>query len=756
MSLLTLKNIGKIYASEGSVAVGIRGVNLSFERGEFVAVTGKSGSGKSTLLNVISGIDTYEEGELYVNGEATSHYQQPEWDDYREEYISFIFQNYNIIDSFTVLENVELALLHIEDKRERRERALALIDRVGLSSHLKHKGSRLSGGQKQRTVIARALAKDSPIILADEPTGNLDAETSREIIELLSNVSRDKLVIVVTHNFEDVEQYATRHIRIFDGAVESDRSLKACELPQNVENEKKRYKKSEQRRKIDNGFALGKSMFCSRPRLSLFLCFLMLVGTLGIFLVTSFCGDAAALFQPYYMFNNIEGRVVLTDRGGGVIPESELSKIAEEYGAKDYLRCDALLDSSESQAMTLFAGENPDDYPELFVDCTYGVDFGNSILGRYPMENDEVLLYLPISYKTYVGSDSLLFEDVMLGDIGLKLVGVKYYYDNNIMPQCVFTEDGFRTATAAYYLSYLSKFSLSVNVTLDDGKTVKTQLTDVVTSFDMPSDKVYVDSSSYRKLLGEYDNITSVEAVYSAKYNNYNYFFDSEATTMSFERKFTNSELTNEKPIVKDKDDYSKKDRLIISDELVREIAESVLDGAYKQSSLFFDNDELAHSAAEKLKDAGYIAVTADTTYEPSALNVIVEIMLSLLYAFAWIVSILFLGFFINVCSSRTLGAFKGDLAIMRSMGIPVDVIRIGMYARMLISLLPAFLGVILLSVLIFTVPKFNELFTYLYAWQYGVIFLGMLLLTSFITHRQIKRLFGESVKRSLRGGDVA
>ena len=189
---------------------------------------------------------------------------------------------------------------------------------------------------------------------------------------------------------------------------------------------------------------------------------------------------------------------------------------------------------------------------------------------------------------------------------------------------------------------------------------------------------------------------------------------------MSFERKFTNSELTNEKPIVKDKDDYSKKDRLIISDELVREIAESVLDGAYKQSSLFFDNDELAHSAAEKLKDAGYIAVTADTTYEPSALNVIVEIMLSLLYAFAWIVSILFLGFFINVCSSRTLGAFKGDLAIMRSMGIPVDVIRIGMYARMLISLLPAFLGVILLSVLIFTVPKFNELFTYLYAWQIG------------------------------------
>ena len=206
MALLTLKNIGKIYVSDSNVAVGIRGVDLSFDRGEFVAVTGKSGSGKSTLLNVISGMDTYEEGELYIEDSPTSHYLQSDWEEYREKYISFIFQDYNIIDSFTVLQNVELALMHIEDKKARRERALELIGRVGLTSHIKHKGSKLSGGQKQRTVIARALAKDSPIILADEPTGNLDATTSKEIIELLREVSKDKLLIVVTHNFEEVEQ----------------------------------------------------------------------------------------------------------------------------------------------------------------------------------------------------------------------------------------------------------------------------------------------------------------------------------------------------------------------------------------------------------------------------------------------------------------------------------------------------------------------------------------------------------------------
>ena len=196
MAYLSLQGIGKIYVSEGNVAVGIRGVNLSFDRGEFVAITGRSGSGKSTLLNVISGMDSYEEGELWIEGQPTSHYLQPDWERYREKYISFVFQDYNIIDSYTVLENVELALMHIPDPKERKRRAVALLERVGLGGHLHQKGSKLSGGQKQRTVIARALAKDSPIILADEPTGNLDAETSREIIALLREVSHDKLLIV--------------------------------------------------------------------------------------------------------------------------------------------------------------------------------------------------------------------------------------------------------------------------------------------------------------------------------------------------------------------------------------------------------------------------------------------------------------------------------------------------------------------------------------------------------------------------------
>ncbi len=228
--LLKLKNIGKIYDSNDIFTIGIRGINLEFDYNEFVTIEGESGSGKSTLLNVIGANDTYEEGELYINGEETSHYSETEWEKYREKNIrekniATIFQDFNIIENLTVLENVELALLRLDDKIERRKRAKELIDRVGLTKQINQRGSKLSGGEKQRTVIARALAKDAPIILADEPTGNLDVKASKEVAALLKEVSKDKLVIVVTHNPEFFKQYATRRVRIYDGSVSEDKTI---------------------------------------------------------------------------------------------------------------------------------------------------------------------------------------------------------------------------------------------------------------------------------------------------------------------------------------------------------------------------------------------------------------------------------------------------------------------------------------------------------------------------------------------------
>ena len=231
MSMIKLENVSKFYKSTETVSVGMQHINLEFNLGEFVAVTGESVSGKSTLLNVISGLDGYEEGELYINGEETSHYTIAEWERYRGSNIGFVFQNYNIIDSFTVYQNVLLALeVQGYPKKDRKKRALELIEKVGLLSHKNHKASKLSGGQKQRAVIARALAKDCPIIVADEPTGNLDSASGAQVLKLLHDISQHKLVIVVTHDFEQVEEYATRKIKMHDGEVVEDKVLKKTEI----------------------------------------------------------------------------------------------------------------------------------------------------------------------------------------------------------------------------------------------------------------------------------------------------------------------------------------------------------------------------------------------------------------------------------------------------------------------------------------------------------------------------------------------
>src|SRR5690554_1041547 len=236
MSLIKLENISKYYKSGDGVSVGMQKVSLDFNIGEFVAVTGESGSGKSTLLNVISGLDTYEDGELFIQNEETSHFTMKDWENYRSKYIGFIFQNYNIIDAYSVYENVLLALeIQNYPKKLRKKRALELIEKVGLLSHKNHKASKLSGGQKQRCVIARALAKDCPIIVADEPTGNLDSESSKQVIDLLHDIAKDKLVIVVTHDFDQVKSYATRKIKMHDGEVVEDRKFKQSEVAENIE-----------------------------------------------------------------------------------------------------------------------------------------------------------------------------------------------------------------------------------------------------------------------------------------------------------------------------------------------------------------------------------------------------------------------------------------------------------------------------------------------------------------------------------------
>ena len=221
--MLQLKDVCKSYTTADFTQVALDHVSLAFRDNEFVAILGPSGSGKTTMLNIIGGLDHYDSGDLLIDGISTKQYRDRDWDTYRNNRIGFVFQAYNLIPHQTILENVELALtLSGVSRAERRERACAALERVGLGEHINKKPSQLSGGQMQRVAIARALVNEPEIILADEPTGALDSKTSVQIMDLLTEIAGDRLVIMVTHNPELAEQYATRIVNLADGVIKSD------------------------------------------------------------------------------------------------------------------------------------------------------------------------------------------------------------------------------------------------------------------------------------------------------------------------------------------------------------------------------------------------------------------------------------------------------------------------------------------------------------------------------------------------------
>ena len=221
--MLELKNITKDYVSGDSKVQALKGIRIEFRKSEFVSILGQSGCGKTTLLNIIGGLDRYTSGDLVINGKSTKKFKDKDWDAYRNYSVGFVFQNYNLIPHQTVLSNVELALtISGVSREERKERAIKALEDVGLKEQIHKKPNQLSGGQMQRVAIARALVNNPDIILADEPTGALDTKTSVQIMEILKEISKDKLIVMVTHNPELAEKYSTRIVKILDGVITDD------------------------------------------------------------------------------------------------------------------------------------------------------------------------------------------------------------------------------------------------------------------------------------------------------------------------------------------------------------------------------------------------------------------------------------------------------------------------------------------------------------------------------------------------------
>ena len=264
--MLVLKNIKKEYGAKAEIVPALRGVDMAFRKNEFVAILGHSGCGKTTLLNIIGGLDRYTDGELYINGVSTKEYKDRDWDTYRNHSIGFVFQSYNLISHQSVLANVELALtVSGVPKKERRKRAVEALAKVGLAGLEKKRPNQLSGGQMQRVAIARALINDPEILLADEPTGALDTDTSEQVMDILREVAKERLVIMVTHNPELADKYATRIIRVRDGLVTDDSAPyteeeEALERKDAEEKEEKPSKKAKKAKKASMNYRTAFSL----------------------------------------------------------------------------------------------------------------------------------------------------------------------------------------------------------------------------------------------------------------------------------------------------------------------------------------------------------------------------------------------------------------------------------------------------------------------------------------------------------------
>ena len=278
--MLSVKNIYKSYGTKDNKYPVLKDINLNFRQNEFVAILGPSGSGKTTLLNILGGLDRYDSGDLIINGKSTKQFKERDWDSYRNKSIGFVFQSYNLISHISILSNVEMGLtLGNVSKSEAKKRAIAALEKVGLKEHIHKKPNQLSGGQMQRVAIARALVNNPDIILADEPTGALDSKTSTQIMDLIKEIAKDKLVIMVTHNDTLADIYASRIIKLSDGKIVSDSN------PYEAKKENKEYNLKRTKMSFITALGLSLNNIKTKKGRTLLTSFAASIGIIGISLV---------------------------------------------------------------------------------------------------------------------------------------------------------------------------------------------------------------------------------------------------------------------------------------------------------------------------------------------------------------------------------------------------------------------------------------------------------------------------------------
>lgn len=726
--MLKLVNVSKYYYSNNSVTCALRNVNLEFHIGEFVSITGESGSGKTTLLNIISGFDSYEEGEMYFKGKETSYFDKKDWEDYREKEISFIFQNYGLIESYSVIENVMVAfMIQGIPYKESKSKAKELLAYVGLLDQEKKKAIKLSGGQKQRLAIARALAKETKIIVCDEPTGNLDSENGDMILALLKKISSNRLVIVVTHNQSQIEPYATRKIRIHDGNVVLDEFVtKPSEV--NIKDDT-----SVREHNLKKALNFSFWNIKSQPKRTFLLLMLTILSVFSSFVFygnfkSNIDDTKTRVLDDSIFVNHDETRVLVKKSDSSILDENDYLACKMENVTSiepyDYITDINYYRPNEGYRMKYsggtVAGGNSDGQfidnssyilidETKFMRSSYGITEKDLKAGRLPINNQEMVVYssdtsLLDKVETVFFRNSMKWGIDTYYSYDVKIVGLlkektsQAYFSNDICELLNFTQNDVKIRIT-YRIQKYHYFN-----------TKNIQFSYVAIDERLVGNQISFDSETYYMLLDAYDYSTSV-----------NFFID-------------NQNIVKEMAFVMDKDKLYEGPSISIGvsreffNELYNEYNKNNQFAIYLKDLAYFDDVSMKLSNKDYQSLSCYKASLGD--YDTSKVVVrYVNLIISIL-------ALVIINSLVVLLSYQTLKFKKNDFITLKMLGLKNKLCSMAIFIELSIYCL--FSNVLLLSITSIVkatckVDIVKNLFKYIRFYDYLIILLISLIVLFFI-----------------------